>query len=28
LLFQNPDELRQTLPSLMETLLQRFNLFS
>jgi len=28
LLFQNPDELRQTLPSLMETLLQRFNLFT
>ena len=28
LLFQNPDELRQTLPSVMEALLQRFNLFS
>jgi hypothetical protein len=28
LLFQNPDELRQTLPSVMEALLQRFNLFA
>jgi hypothetical protein len=26
--FQNPDELRQTLPSVLETLLQRFNLLT
>jgi hypothetical protein len=28
LLFQTPDDLRQTLPSVMESLLQRFNLLS
>ncbi len=28
LLFQKPDDLRQTLPSVMEALLQRFNLFT
>jgi hypothetical protein len=28
LLFQKPDELNRTLPSVMETLLQRFNLFT
>jgi hypothetical protein len=28
LLFQKPDDLRQTLPLVMETLLQRFNLFA
>jgi hypothetical protein len=28
LLFQKPDDLRSSLPSVMETLLQRFNLFA
>ena len=28
LLFQTPDDLRETLPSVMESLLQRFNLLS
>jgi hypothetical protein len=28
LLFENPDDLKQTLPTVMETLLQRFNLFT